>query len=73
MSGAEASRTPRDPAVGKFVPETFVSIGLETFVPLPTPGTWIHSVSPARNFLYLPAGTNGQVSCVLTLASTKKW
>ena len=60
-------------AAGRFVIETFVSIGLETFVPLPRPTTRIHSACPARNFFYLPAGTNGQVSRAPALPSTKKW
>jgi hypothetical protein len=32
--------------LGTFVPETFVSIGLQTFVPLPTPSAWLRL--PAR-------------------------
>jgi hypothetical protein len=59
--------------VGKVVLETFVSIALETFVPLPRPGTWIDTACPARMFFYFLARTNGQVSCALTLPSTKKW
>jgi hypothetical protein len=38
-------------AVGSFALETFVSIGLETFVPLPTPSAWAQTACPARKFL----------------------
>jgi len=49
--------------------ETSVSSGLETFVPLRNPALTSTLRVPASNF---SAGTNCQVSCALTLPSTRK-
>ena len=66
---AAVERDPKCPvaarAVGSFVLETFVSIGLETFVPLPTPSAWAQTACPARKFVYLPAGTNCECHALL--------